>query len=518
MTCHSVIAGEAEVIPSSGAGVTVTATSTALQGERTTITNTRGAYWLGTLPPGTYDVTFSKTGHTTITKRAVIELARVAHADAKLEPNEDEESVTSTALTVTVAENTDVASHITHEGLQRMPVESTPIGAASLFKRTPAELTSLDGVAVPDLASFGEEALDEVTIVHAGAGAEIDQTRGGLIVARTRSGSEERAITLRDSISNGGNHLFEGAYSGHLAPETLWIFADAWIGDDAFRHLEDARGVITKLTAELNAAHHLDASYVDLDDDTNIASVRYDAMFDASTTLQALAARGSRDDEETLSLRATHIIGNHVLSFGGTTWSDDHALFINDRWSAGRVTINAGLHHENDELDARAGIVFDLRGNGRQAIIANFGEYDDVQQATLGFASAIGTTGSARADVFRRDDGFTTSDEFRVAAQYRLFDRFEAGGTYSFVDDAFVRHQGTAWSGVELPIGDHEFGVTLLQRYDESRVERSNPTDLALRYTIPFAKFRVTVASDIGNIFETSRLPRTRRLWIRVRI
>src|SRR5215212_10533989 len=64
------------------ANATVTAASARLQQPRVTVTGRRGTYWLGALPPGEYEVTFASKGMQTLTRRAVVELARIARADA----------------------------------------------------------------------------------------------------------------------------------------------------------------------------------------------------------------------------------------------------------------------------------------------------------------------------------------------------------------------------------------------------------------------------------------------------
>lgn len=539
-----------------GASVTVTATSIALQGSRTTTTDARGAYWLDALPPGTYDVTFSKVGHTTLTRRAVVELARIARADARLEPSEDEESVTSTISTLTVAETTAITSHVSNDALLRMPVESTPFGAMTLFARVPFAWTTIDGVSLPYVTDIGEEATEQVTIVYAAAGAEVDRTQGGLIAARTHTGSEEFTISLRDTISNdsGALHLFETATGGRIVPEKLWFFAAGWNGDDAWRGVNELRGFTVKLTAQPSASQNVEASILDSDSDRGFATgmtvsaLRYSGVFGTRTTVQALASRASIPttnaigfDEDTLSLRATHVLGGHVLSAGATHWNygtdKPRALFLNDRWSLGRMTFNAGVRREEglftDRTTPRASVAYDLHGNGRRAFFASYGEYGDGRGpnesriSSAGFATAIGTSGSARIDAIRRDDSFTSRDELRVAAQYRLFDRFEAGGTYSYGEISSgvvavrpLKHAGTVWVSLELPIGDAEVGATILQHYGDDSVDRASPTDVALRYSVPFPRFRLTLASDVVNVLdvEGTTARRALRFWIRARL
>ena len=54
------LTGRVVVADAPASGVTVTASSSALQHPRATMTNAHGRYWLGALPPGTYDVTFTR--------------------------------------------------------------------------------------------------------------------------------------------------------------------------------------------------------------------------------------------------------------------------------------------------------------------------------------------------------------------------------------------------------------------------------------------------------------------------
>src|SRR6185436_4924307 len=65
-------------------GVVVTATSPALQGERTTISDVAGTYTLRGLPPGTYKVSFTLTGFATLEHSVAVPLGGVAVADGTL--------------------------------------------------------------------------------------------------------------------------------------------------------------------------------------------------------------------------------------------------------------------------------------------------------------------------------------------------------------------------------------------------------------------------------------------------
>src|SRR6266496_251406 len=65
-------------------GVTVTITSPALQGVRTTTTGEGGGYTFPSLPPGGYAITFELAGMQRMTQRQTVQLAATARADAEM--------------------------------------------------------------------------------------------------------------------------------------------------------------------------------------------------------------------------------------------------------------------------------------------------------------------------------------------------------------------------------------------------------------------------------------------------
>src|SRR6058998_3007904 len=74
-----VVTQGATVLP----GVTVTATSPNLQGERTALTNEAGGFVFGALPPGDYRLRFELTGMNTLTKNVHVGIAQNARMDAE---------------------------------------------------------------------------------------------------------------------------------------------------------------------------------------------------------------------------------------------------------------------------------------------------------------------------------------------------------------------------------------------------------------------------------------------------
>ncbi len=583
------ITGRVTIADAAASGVTVTVTSDALQHPRTAVTNARGVYFVDVLPPGLYDVTFSKAGMTTLTRRAKVELNRVARTDAKLEPSVDEESVTSTATQNTVADTTAVTSHFDDATLDRLPGRDyAPAIAPESYSPTGI---AVDGVTPFYTGVFGsEDVIEQVTVTRAGAPVDTDAYGGRILAIHRRSGREQFFVSLRDTVSNdawssGGPYFqrngdglrnrVEANGGGRIVSQRLWFFGAFWTGGDATRYVTEDRGVLVKLNGQLGGAHHFDVIYADGKDetyassDTWSASLRHTGVFGTRLVTDTVVSRASayanvpqhgpplggglRDDF--VSTRASYALGTHVLSAGARAWDtafyDAHAFFVSDRWSASRFVVDAGARYdsndgERDHVSPRIAMTYDLRGDGTRALSATFGKYvfgnggeSPQRVASLGFAAAIGSSGTARIDVLRRAGAYARRmTSIQLDTRYRLFDRFEAGATYAysrFDDSEFIltyepSHSGNAWIGAQLPLGPGELGATVLQRYIEYRsynpgtpgAEEQSvlPTDLALRYAFPVSRVGLTFAADVVNALGSKEyiVPRTVRLWTRLRL
>lgn len=474
------------------AGVTVTVTSPALQHPRTVTTTSDGFYWIGALPPGTYEVSFSRAGLSSLIRPALLELGRVARADARLEINEDEDSVTSTAVPVSVVDDPTLTSHFDVEELDRLPLPAGPLSAARLAPGPLGGPLLVDDATIDGRPFLGYEVVEQLTAFRGAMPVEVDATNA--IVARTRSGGEELTVSIRDTYFREEGHLFETASGGSIVSERLWFFAGGWGGV--------ADGLNLKLTGRVGAAHHLVATYLDADD-ASLAALRYTGIVTERLTAEAIIT-----SDDSANARVSYVIGSHVISGGAT----GDALYASDRWSRGRFAVNAGLRFEDEQTSPRVAASYDIRGNGRQAFTASFGRYafgSDV--LTAGFATAIGSTGVVRLDYLRRDG----DDELQVDARYSLFGRLQTGGSYTRDGAQQFADRGNAWLGAQLPLGEQEIGATLLERYERG----AWMTDVALRYVVPFPHFRLTVAGDVTNAFDReAHEPRGWRVWLRVAI
>src|SRR5258707_2199506 len=104
-------------------GVTVTATSPALQGARSTVTNEEGAYRLPGVPPGVYTVQYELSGFGTVIRAGInINVGFTATVNVELTVASLQESVTVSGASPGV----DVSSTRTATVFEAKQLESLP--------------------------------------------------------------------------------------------------------------------------------------------------------------------------------------------------------------------------------------------------------------------------------------------------------------------------------------------------------------------------------------------------------
>src|SRR5437763_10206887 len=102
-------------------GVTVTISSPAMQGTRTTVTNENGDYNFPAIPPGTYKVTFSLSGLTDVVKNAQVNLLETTRLDAAMKVTAVSEAITVTPNQATAMETPQVESNYNQATINRPP-------------------------------------------------------------------------------------------------------------------------------------------------------------------------------------------------------------------------------------------------------------------------------------------------------------------------------------------------------------------------------------------------------------
>ena len=107
-------------------GVTVTASSPALIGTQSAVTEANGSYRFATVPPGTYTLTFELSGFQKLRREnIVLALGQTITVDSQLQVQSLQESVTVTAASPLVdTQTTSVGSTLNTEKLIGVPTAS----------------------------------------------------------------------------------------------------------------------------------------------------------------------------------------------------------------------------------------------------------------------------------------------------------------------------------------------------------------------------------------------------------
>ncbi len=310
-------------------GVTVTISSPALQGTRTTVTGEGGGYTFPSLPPGDYTVTFELTGMHTVTQKRTLLLATQNRVDANMKLTSVTEAITVTASAPAVLETTDVARNFSQEEVNLLPVRrnivDTVVLAPGVNQNGARGNISISGAASYDniflvngvvvnenlrgqpLNLFIEDALQETTIITGSVSAEYGRFSGGVVSSITKSGGNDFSGSFRDSITNPEwiektpietadhidkiSNVYEGTLGGYLWKDRIWFFGAGRKAAGApangvsatvsgarntnaasvnptlvvFQNTIDEDRYEAKLTAQLFPQHSLVASYLDLD-------------------------------------------------------------------------------------------------------------------------------------------------------------------------------------------------------------------------------------------------------------
>ena len=123
------VVADPEGLPVPGASVTVT--SPALQGARTTVTDEIGAYIIRGLPPGTYTVRFELAGAKPVEQEVDVPLGGVAKLDPTFRLAALQEAVTVTAnVTPAPLAVTQTSTNISADQVNVLPIGRRPFEIA----------------------------------------------------------------------------------------------------------------------------------------------------------------------------------------------------------------------------------------------------------------------------------------------------------------------------------------------------------------------------------------------------
>ena len=303
-------------------GATVTISSPALQGVRTTVTGASGDYNFGALPPGQYSITINLQGMQTVRQTVTLRLAQTSRADADLKVSSVSEAITVTAGAASVLETPQVSTSFDAATIERLPVgrniQSRVLLAPGVNNDGPNNqivingaqsfdnLYLVNGVVVNDTirgqpqAAVIEDAIQETTLLTGGISAEYGRFTGGVVNTITKSGGNEFSGSLRDNLSNDKwasktafhdpvsgvgeadhlskiNPVYESTLGGRIVRDRLWFFAagrkeNSSISNQTvglnlpYTTAGDQKRYEVKLTGNLTSKHTLVGSYLKVQD------------------------------------------------------------------------------------------------------------------------------------------------------------------------------------------------------------------------------------------------------------
>ncbi len=303
--------GDGQALP----GATVTIKSPALQGSREQITDASGEYTFKNLPTGTYTVSVSLSGMSTVEQKQVVSLGGISRVDASLSVKNVEETIVVTAESSSVLTTTHVGANYEGDTVRTLPTSRTLAGIAELApgltNDTPnADQISVaggfaydnvflvDGVDVNDNLFgspnnlFIEDAIEETQVLTSGISAEFGRFSGGVVNAVTKRGGNEFSGSYRAQLNNPkwtalnpfekANNVqrvddttfaHEVTFGGPLVKDRLWfflagrkaattnsnVFPDTGIQTDSTQ--DNKRGQI-KLTGTVSPNHTVSATYL----------------------------------------------------------------------------------------------------------------------------------------------------------------------------------------------------------------------------------------------------------------
>jgi outer membrane receptor for ferrienterochelin and colicin len=242
-------------------GVTINATSPALQGSRTAVTNVNGDYAVPNVPPGDYTVTVTLSGFQTVTRNTKVSSGQEVAVNVKLAMAGVTAGVTVAAQSETVSQSAQATTTISADTMDKLPVARTILASVALTagvnQNGPAgnitvsggqsfdNVFTVNGVNVQDNVRgtptnlFIEDAIQETTTMTSGVSAEYGRFTGGVVNAVTKRGGNAFSGSFRATLNNDNNKAqtpipttytdtwvptYEATIGGPILPDKIWFF------------------------------------------------------------------------------------------------------------------------------------------------------------------------------------------------------------------------------------------------------------------------------------------------------
>ena len=334
-------------------GVTVTAASPGLQGERTAVTSANGDYILPFLPPGTYTLTYELSGFQTTRREGLaVVIAETRRVDLKMSLAGVSETVEVVGTASTeIAPNLTIASTYKSANLELLPVGRT-LNAAVLLAPGVTDngpngnimvsgamsyenLFLINGVVVNENLRgqarnvFIEDSIQETKVSTGSISAEYGRFQGGVVNMITKSGSNRFSGSFRTSFSNdawsaltpyaGDTKVdkivpaYEITAGGPIFKDRLWFFAAGRFEKNedgrttdftafSYTRVDDEKRYEGKLTYALRQNHTFKGAYTKRRLDTTNNNF--------GTIMDAKSLYDNANDENLYSANYTGVLTN----------------------------------------------------------------------------------------------------------------------------------------------------------------------------------------------------------------
>lgn len=381
-------------------GVTVTATSPALQGARNAVTNQAGDYVFASVPPGFYKITFTLSGFQTVTKEINAGASQQVRTDAVLSMQAVKAEATVFAKSDSISQTTQEATTYSTDLLEKLPTTRTIASAVILSPgvnqngangisisgaMSTENLYTVNGVVITDNVRstaynlYIEDAVQETTTITSAVSAEYGRFTGGVINTITKSGGNAFSGSLRSTFTNDAwsstsgyrtasgvnpqegtfinkaTPTWEATFGGPILKDKLWFFLAGRFFDTSgdrstvtrFTDIPVAYGskesrYEAKLTFSPLQNHTLTGSYIGIDH----SDINYN--FDVPADTNVFYNRQLPQSQA-------------VINYGGV-WTD--SLFVDGFYSKRKFTFqNSGgtatdLINGTPVHDTQLGVVF----------------------------------------------------------------------------------------------------------------------------------------------------------------
>jgi len=295
-------------------GVTVTADSPAMQGQKVAITGGEGEYIFRFLPPGDYTISFALDGFHTLEFPVLVSVAQTKTVDAEMYAEAIREEIVVTGNYETVSVGTQSNVTMQQSLIEALPVARTMRNAVLLTPGTSdvgpgngdaitisgaqsyENLFLINGVVVNEnvrgqyFALYVEDAVEETTTSASGVSAEYGRFSGGVVNMITKSGGNQFSGSFRARYTNESwngetplttdqedkvNPIYEATFGGYIIRDALWFFAAGRDRDlttssqlynlDSFTKTDEETRLEGKLTWALNSNHRIIGSYMNVE-------------------------------------------------------------------------------------------------------------------------------------------------------------------------------------------------------------------------------------------------------------